>query len=97
MENLIIEQRGQFIFRRVVGALWIALAIVYLIGDIGSLKAMDLVKAAFYMSLGIFFFTPLVGSTRSKAEIINGSLKIKWDKLSPGTSNNCLEVFMATT
>ena len=79
MENLIIEQRGQFILRRVVGALWIALAIVYLIGDIGSLKAMDLFKATFYMSLGIFFFTPLVGSARSKAEIINGSLKIKWD------------------
>lgn len=27
MENLIIKQRGQFIFRRVVGALWIVLAL----------------------------------------------------------------------
>ncbi len=79
MENLVIEQRGQFIFRRVVGALWIALAIAYLIADIGSIKVMDMVKAAFYLSFGIFLFTPLVGSARSKVEISNGSLKIKWD------------------
>ncbi len=79
MENLIIEQRGQFIFRRVLGALFIALAIVYMMEGIGSIKAMDMARAVFFLIFGILFFTPLVGSARSKAEIINGSLKIKWD------------------
>lgn len=79
MENLIIEQRRKFIFRRVVGALWIALAIVYLIAERGSIKTMDMVKVAFYLGFGIFFFTPFMGSARSKVEIIDGSLKIKWD------------------
>ncbi|MFP4367647.1 MAG: hypothetical protein ACLFQA_11185 [Bacteroidales bacterium] len=79
MENLIIEHRRKFIFRRVVGALWITLAIVYLIAEIGSTKTMDMVKVAFYLGFGIFFFTPLMGSARSKVEIIDDSLKIKWD------------------
>ena len=79
MENLIIEQRGQFIFRRVLGALMIALAIVFLVTDLGSIKTMDIFRAVFFLCFGILFFTPLVGSARSKAEIFNGSLKIKWD------------------
>ena len=79
MENLIIEQRGQFIFRRVLGALMIVLAIIYLIADFGSIKTIDMFRALFFLSFGIFFFTPLLGSSSSKVEIFNGSLKIKWD------------------
>lgn len=79
MENLIIEHRGQFIARRVLGALMIVLAIVYLIEDFGSVKTMDMVRAIFFLCFGIFFFTPFMGSASSKVEIFNGSLKVKWD------------------
>ena len=79
MENLIIDHKGQFIFRRVLGALMIAVAVVYLIADFGSLETMDLVRVLFFLCFGIFFFTPFMGSVSSKVEIINGSLKIKWD------------------
>ncbi|TVR75583.1 MAG: hypothetical protein EA408_00145 [Marinilabiliales bacterium] len=79
MENLIIEQRGQFIFRRVLGALMIALAVVSLIADFGSLETMDVVRVLFFLCFGVFFFTPFMGSVSSKVEILNGSLKIKWD------------------
>ena len=81
MENLIIKHKGQFIFRRVLGALMIALAVVSLIADYGSFETMDVVRVLFFLCFGIFFFTPFLGHASSKVEIFNGSLKIRWDGL----------------
>lgn len=78
MENLIIEHRGQSISRKVLGCIWILLAIVFLILEKDSLEAKIWIRSIMFFILGIIFFTPLMGSTKSKFEISEGCLKIIW-------------------
>ena len=78
MENLIIEHRGQSISRKVIGSIWILLAIVFLILEKDSLEEKDWIRSIVFFILGIIFFTPLMGSTKSQIEITEGCLKIIW-------------------
>ena len=78
MENLIIEHRGQSISRKVIGSIWILLAIVFLILEKDSLEQKDWIRSIVFFILGIIFFTPLMGSTKSQIEITEGCLKIIW-------------------
>jgi hypothetical protein len=78
MENLSIEHRGQFISRKVIGGLWIIIAIGYLILRKDLLEAKDWVRSIAFFIIGIVFLTPLLGSTKSQIEISEGCLKIIW-------------------
>lgn len=78
MENLVIEHRGRSISRKVLGGIWILLAIVFLILEKDSLEEKDWVRSIMFFILGIIFFTPLMGSTKSQIEISKGCLKIIW-------------------
>ena len=78
MENLIIEHKTQAIIRKAIGGFWILLAIIYLIIGQDSLQEKDWVRSIIFFVLGLMFFTPLMGSTKSQIEISEGSLKIIW-------------------
>ena len=78
MENLIIEHRRQSISRKVIGGIWILLAIVFLILEKDSLEGKDWVRSIVFFILGIIFFTPLMGSTKSQIKISEGCLNIIW-------------------
>jgi len=78
MENLIIEHKGQSLSRKIIGCIWIILAIVLLIIDNEPLQQKDWIISIMFFIIGIIFFTPLVGSSRSTIEINKGLLKIKW-------------------
>ncbi len=78
MENLIIEHRGQSISRKLIGGIWILLAIVILISERDSLEIKDWVRSIMFFILGIIFFTPLMGHSKSQIEISEGCLKIIW-------------------
>jgi hypothetical protein len=78
MDNLIIEHRMQLISRKVVGGLWIIVAVSSLILRKELLEARDWVRSIIFFILGIVFLTPLLGSTKSQIEICEGRLKIIW-------------------
>jgi len=78
MDKLIIEHKGQAITRKVIGGLWIIIAIAFLIFEKNSLGQKDWTRAILFFILGILFFTPLMGSTKSQIEICEGCLKIIW-------------------
>jgi hypothetical protein len=78
MDNLIIEHKGQAIIRKVIGGLWIIIAIGILIFEKNSLGQKDWPRAIIFFILGMLFFTPLMGSTKSQIEISEGCLKIIW-------------------
>jgi cell division protein FtsW (lipid II flippase) len=78
MENLIIEHKAQAISRKVIGGFWILLAIVFLILERESLSSRDWLRAIVAFVMGVIFFTPLIGSSKSQIEICEGCLKIIW-------------------
>jgi hypothetical protein len=78
MENLVIEHRGQSISRKVIGCLWIIIAIGSLCFGKKPPEQKDWVISIIFFILGILHFTSLLGSTRSQIEVCDGSLKIIW-------------------
>ena len=78
MENLIIEHSKQATNRKIIGSLWILIAIGTLIfaKDVPGEKNWG-TSIAFFI-IGIVHFTPLMGSARSQIEIGEGCLKIIW-------------------
>jgi hypothetical protein len=78
MENLIIEtwkwKWGST--KKMMGGIWILVGILQLI--IGSVDKSDWIRSITFFLIGIFFFTPLVGSEKSQIEICEGCLKIIW-------------------
>lgn len=78
MENLLIENRSQKISRKIVGGFWILLAIVFLIIEQDSLNERDWLRSIVFFIMGVIFFTPLMGSTKTQIEICDGCLKIIW-------------------
>jgi hypothetical protein len=78
MDNLLIEHKGQAITRKVIGGLWIIIAIGFLIFEKNSLGQKDWTRAIIFFILGMLFFTPIMGSTISQIEIGDGCLKIIW-------------------
>jgi hypothetical protein len=78
MENLIIEHKGQSITRKLIGCLWIILAIGHLVLGKNTLSEKDWMISIVFFILGVLFFTPLMGSTKSQIEICEGCLKIIW-------------------
>jgi hypothetical protein len=78
MNNLIIAHRRRLISRKVVGVLWIIVAIGSLIVRKDILETRDWVRSIAFFIIGIVFLTPLLGSTKSQIEICEGYLKIIW-------------------
>jgi hypothetical protein len=78
MDNLIIEHKGQLITRKIIGGFGIIIAIGFLIFEKNSLGQSDWPRAILFFILGMLFFTPLMGSTKSQIEICDGGLKIIW-------------------
>jgi len=78
MENLIIEHKGQSLSRKIIGFIWILIAIILLITNKEPLQQNDWIRSIAFFIIGIIFFTPLVGSSRSTIGTSEGFLKIKW-------------------
>lgn len=78
MKNLIIENRSQKISRKVIGGFWIIIAFAMLISEKDALDQRELLRSLTFLILGILFFTPLMGSTKTHIEICDGYLKIIW-------------------
>jgi hypothetical protein len=78
MENLIIEHSRQAISRKVIGGLWIMIAIGTLIFKKDMNGENDWGRPIAFFIIGVVFFTPLMGSSRSQIEIGEGYIKIIW-------------------
>ena len=78
MENLVIKSRKQLLNRKAIGGIWILVSIVLLIIGKDSLDKKDWMNSIAFCLIGIIFFTPLVGSDKSRIEICEGGLKIIW-------------------
>jgi hypothetical protein len=78
MENLIIEHSRQAISRKVIGGLWIMIAIGTLIFKKDMNGENDWGRPIAFFIIGVVFFTPLMGSSRSQIEICEGCIKIIW-------------------
>jgi hypothetical protein len=78
MENLIIEHKGQALTRKLIGCFWIIMAIAILIFEKNPQSHKQWTHAILFFILGVLFFTPLMGSTKSQIEICERCLKIIW-------------------
>lgn len=79
MENLILEHRGRSISRKVIGGFWIILSVSFLIVERNSMGVKHWTEAIIFFIMGVLFFTPLMGNTKSQIEIGEGCLKIRWE------------------
>jgi hypothetical protein len=79
MESLIFEYRGWVISKRIIGVIWILLAIAELsfLSD-ESLTLSDWIKPISMVLLGVIFFTPLMGNNETRFVVGDDNLKIKW-------------------
>jgi hypothetical protein len=78
MKNLIIEHKGQALTRKIIGGLWIIMSIIIIIVEKNPQGHKQWAHALLFFIMGVLFFTPLVGSTKSQIEICEGCLKIIW-------------------
>jgi hypothetical protein len=78
MESLIINNKGQFISRKALGAFWIVLGIIVLLLGKGPLDQKDWMKFLIFFVIGLIHFTPLIGSSKSQIDIRDGCLSIIW-------------------
>jgi hypothetical protein len=78
MENLIIEHNKLASNRKMLGCLWIIIAVGSLFVGKGSPAEKDWGRSIAFCIIGLVHFTPLMGSSRSQIEICDGCLKIIW-------------------
>ena len=78
MENLIIKHRRQLLNKKAIGGIWISLGVILLIIGKDSLDKGDWMRSIAFCLIGLIYFTPLIGSSKSQIEVGEGCLKIIW-------------------
>jgi hypothetical protein len=79
MDTLIFKYRGWGRAKRIIGVLWILLAIAELL--FSSDKSLTLsvwIRSVVLVLLGAIFFTPLMGNNETRFVVGDDNLKIKW-------------------
>ena len=79
MENLTFKYRGWGRAKRIIGVLWILLAIAEL--SFLSDKSLTLsvgIRSVVFVLLGAILFTPLMGNNETRFVVGDDNLKIKW-------------------
>jgi hypothetical protein len=79
MDNLIFKYRGWGWAKRIIGSLWILLAISEL--SFFSDKTFTYsvgIRSVFFALFGAIFFTPLMGNNETRFVADDDNLKIKW-------------------
>jgi hypothetical protein len=78
MENLIFIHRGQLLTKRIIGVMFIIIAIMLFILNRDSLKLWDWLESILFILIGVTNLTPLSGSDKTCLGVSNNSLKIRW-------------------
>ncbi len=78
MEDLIIRPKHMLVTNKTVGGMWILLGLITIVIGRDSLDKSDWIRSALFCVIGALFLTPVVGSQKSKIEILDGGMRILW-------------------